>query len=134
MPVREDLPSTLRRSSKKAQDTFVKAHDSAVETYGEGERAHRVAYAAVKHSFERVGDHWEPKAERGPSDRQAALSRRDAPAPTAGGVDAHASKSHLLDVARKLGIEGRSSMTKPQLVHAIEKANERSRRRATGRS
>ncbi len=53
----EELPSTLKRSPKKAQRTWVKAHDSAVETYGEGERAHRTAYAAVKHSFEKVGDH-----------------------------------------------------------------------------
>lgn len=30
-PVEEELPGTLRRSSKKAQDTFAKAHDSAAE-------------------------------------------------------------------------------------------------------
>ncbi len=132
MPVREDLPSTLRRSPRKAQQTFIKAHDSAVETYGEGQRAHRVAYAAVKHSFERIGDHWEPKASKGPSDRQAELSRRARPAPTAGGVDAEASKSHLLGVARELDIAGRSSMTKSQLVEAIEKANARQTRKARG--
>ena len=54
-------------------------HDSAVESYGEGERAHRTAFAAVKHSFEKVGDHWEPKQEKGPSDAQAARSRRTKP-------------------------------------------------------
>jgi cation transport regulator ChaB len=133
MPAREELPSTLRRSPKKAQETFIKAHDSAVETYGEGQRAHRVAYAAVKHLFERVGDHWEPKPRPGPSDQQAQVSRRDHPAETARGVNAHASKSHLLDIAKKLGIEGRYNMTKPQLVDAIQKANERSRREATRR-
>jgi cation transport regulator ChaB len=133
MPVREELPSTLRRSPRKAQETFIKAHDSAVETYGEGQRAHRVAYAAVKHSFERVGDHWEPKPSKGPSDRQAQLSRRSRPAPTAGGVNAEASKSHLLDVARKLDIHGRSAMTKEQLVTAIEKANARRTRQARTR-
>jgi cation transport regulator ChaB len=68
MPAREELPSTLRRSPMKAQETWSKAHDSAVETYGEGERAHRIAFAALKHSFEKVGDHWEPKATKGPSD------------------------------------------------------------------
>ena len=33
-----ELPGTLRRSSKEAQETFTKAHDSAVQTYGEGIR------------------------------------------------------------------------------------------------
>jgi len=41
MPGRQELPSTVARSPKKAQRTWIKAHDSAVETYGEGERAHR---------------------------------------------------------------------------------------------
>ena len=36
-----ELPETLERSSAKAQRTFAKAHDRAVEQYGEGERAHR---------------------------------------------------------------------------------------------
>jgi len=56
-----EIPSTLRRSPAKAQRTFAKAHDATVQEYGEGERAHRVAYAALKHSFEKVGDRWEPK-------------------------------------------------------------------------
>ena len=37
----------------------------------DGERAHRTALASLKHSFEKVGDHWEPKEQRGPSDAQA---------------------------------------------------------------
>ena len=45
MPGREELPDTLRRSSAKAQRTWIKAHDAAVEQYGEGERAHRTAFA-----------------------------------------------------------------------------------------
>jgi cation transport regulator ChaB len=53
---RDELPSTLKRSPRKAQETFAQTHDSAVQEYGEGERAHRTAYAAVKHSFEKVGD------------------------------------------------------------------------------
>jgi cation transport regulator ChaB len=60
-PIAEELPSTIRRSPKKAQETFAKAHDSAAEEYGEGERAYRVAYAAMKHEFRKVGDHWEEK-------------------------------------------------------------------------
>ncbi len=62
MPGMKVLPDTLKRSPAKAQRTWAKAHDSAVEEYGDGERAHRVAFAALKHSFEKVGDHWEPKA------------------------------------------------------------------------
>lgn len=132
MPAREDLPSTLKRSPKKAQDTYVKTHDSAVREYGEGERAHRTAFAAVKHSFEKTGDHWEPKARKGPSDAQAA-GGRDTSRKTAGGVDANASKEHLLDVARRLEIRGRSRMTKADLVQAIQQANDRSTREARGR-
>jgi cation transport regulator ChaB len=120
----DELPSTLQRSDAKAQRTFAKAHDSAADEYGEGRRAHQVAYAALKHTHEKVGDHWEPKEKNGPSDEQAA-GGRDTSRPTAGGVDANASKEHLQQVARRLDIAGRSSMTKAELVKAIEKANDR---------
>jgi cation transport regulator ChaB len=125
MPGKKELPSTLERSSAKAQRTWIEAHDSAVEEYGEGERAHRTAFSALKHSFEKVGDHWEAKAEKGPSDRQAAKSGRAARrgGTTAEGVDANASKAHLMDIARKLDISGRSKMDKGELVDAIKKAN-----------
>jgi cation transport regulator ChaB len=101
MPGREVLPSTVRRSDQKAQETWAKTHDSAVGTYGEGERGHRAAFAALKHEYEKVGDHWEPKGRRGPSDRQAAQGvtapRRPAAGktapPTARGVDANAPRS-----------------------------------------
>ena len=132
MPAREDMPGTLKRSPKKAQDTYAKTHDSAVETYGEGERAHRTAFAAVKHSFEKTGDHWEPKGRKGPSDAKAA-GGRDTKAKTAGGVDANASKQHLMDQAKKLDISGRSRMTKSELVEAIQKANAKSIRKARGK-
>lgn len=130
MPVRKDMPSTLQRSPDKAQRTYAKAHDSAVETYGEGERAHRTAFAAVKHSFEKVGDHWEPKRAKGPSDAQAARGFSAQPVPTAGGVDANAPKEHLMEVAKKLDIKGRTRMNKSDLVNAIQKANNRSTRKA----
>ena len=129
MPGREVLPRTLKRSPKKAQDTYAETHDSAVEQYGEGERAHRTAFSAVKHSFEKVGDHWEPKAKKGPSDKKAA-GGRDTKAETAGGVDANASKAHLLEVAKRLNVTGRSRMTKAELVDAIQKANARETRKA----
>jgi cation transport regulator ChaB len=48
-PKQDELPGTLKRSPRKAQQTFAKAHDSAAETYdGDEERANRVAYSAVK--------------------------------------------------------------------------------------
>ena len=121
---KEELPSTLKRSPAKAQRTFAKAHDSAAETYGEGRRAHQTAFSALKHSFEKVGDHWEPKDKKGPSDAQAA-GGRNTNRKTKGGVNANATKEHLLDVAKKLDIRGRSKMKKKELVEAIQKANDR---------
>ena len=132
MPAKDEMPSTLQRSPKKAQRTWSKAHDSAVDSYGEGERAHRTAYSALKHEFEKVGDHWEGKGRKGPSDKQAnkqgAKARRGGD--TAGGVDANASKSHLYDVAKKLDISGRSKMDKDELVSAIKRENDRRSRKS----
>jgi cation transport regulator ChaB len=133
VPAREDLPSTLRRSPEKAQETWAKTHDSAAETYGDGERAHRTAFAALKHSFEKVGDHWEPKEHKGPSDEQAARSYRQPATRTAGGVDANATKEHLMSIAQRLDIKGRSSMSKDELVTAIGKANNRRSARASNK-
>jgi cation transport regulator ChaB len=130
MPGRDELPSTIQRSPEKAQRTWIEAHDSAVKTYGEGRRAHQTAFAALKHSFEKVGDHWEPKAERGPSDAQAKRGAGQRPTETAGGVDAEASKEHLYQLAKRLGVPGRSRMTKPELVEAVQKANDRESARA----
>jgi cation transport regulator ChaB len=126
---KDELPSTLQRSSPKAQRTFAKAHDSAAEEYGSEERAHRVAYAAVKHSFEKVGDHWEAKEKKGPSDKRAEGGGPRNSAPSAEGVDANASKKHLMDVARRLEVRGRSTMSKAELVEAIKKQNRRVRGR-----
>ena len=133
---RAELPSTLERSEPHAQATWAKTHDSAVETYGEGERAHRTAFAALKHSYEKVGDHWERKAERGPSDPQAARSTDTGSAQggaTAGGVDANASKKHLYELAQRLDVKGRSTMSKEELVEALDKANRRETARARRR-
>jgi cation transport regulator ChaB len=127
-----DIPSTIQRSGKKAQETWAKAHDSAVDSYGDGERAHRTAFSALKHTHEKVGDHWEPKEEYGPSDEQAATGNRSSDKPTAGGVDANASKKHLQDLARRLDVKGRSKMDKKELVDAIQKANNRATAKARG--
>lgn len=129
-----ELPSTLRRSSAKAKRTFAKAHDSAVEEYGHGRRAQQTAYGALKHSFEKVGDHWEPKASKGPSDEQSAKGGAGSTRQyrSHGGVDANASKAHLCSLAKRLDVGGRSSMNKQQLVEAIEQANNRQTRGARG--
>jgi len=121
-PRQEELPGTLQRSDAKARQTYAKAHDSAVESYGEGRRAHQTAFSALKHTHEKVGDHWEPKETWGPSDAQAE-GGRDTHRPTAGGVNANASKKHLQDLARRLDIRGRSTMSKDELVEAIRKAS-----------
>lgn len=125
-PKQSELPSTLRNSGGKAQRTFTKAYDAAIDQYGDEERAHQVAYAALKHTHEKVGDKWKkkPKGRKGPSDAQAA-GGRGTKRPTAGGVDANASKQHLYDLARQLKVPGRSSMSKRELVAAVQKANDR---------
>ena len=129
MPASEEMPDTIKRSPKHAQDIWSAAHDSAVKEYGEGERSHRTAYAALKHEYEKVGDHWEKKDKAGPSDKKAEGGRGSA-GKTRGGVNANATKEHLYDVAKKLDISGRSSMSKSELVDAIEKANNRETRKA----
>ena len=99
------LPSTLERSPKKAQDTYEQTLESAEKTYdGDEERAHRAAWASVKHSFEKVGDHWEPKDHKGPSDPRAAQGGPDADAPSYGGVDVEGkTKEQLLAEGTRAG-------------------------------
>ncbi len=121
-----ELPSTLRKSSPKAQRTFAKAHDRAVEQYGEGERAHRTAMAALKHTHERKGDRWVAKDGRGPSDprskQRSTAAKRRGVGETFGGVDVEGNtKQELYERARRLGVEGRSRMSKRELARAIAK-------------
>ena len=137
MPAKkEDLPSTLKRSPKKVQRTYEAALDSAHDSYDSEERAHRTAWSAVKHVAEKKGDHWErkPGGRKGPSDRQAAkrgeAARRGGE--TAGGIDARKPKPELYEDARKAGIPGRSSMSKAELVDALQKHSRRATDRARG--
>jgi hypothetical protein len=130
MVAKRDMPATIQRSPAKAQETWGATHDAAVERYGDGERAHRTAFASLKRGYEKVGDHWEPKEDgkHGPSDERAEIRGRRAArgeGETAGGVDANATKQHLMERAREAGIRGRSRMTKAQLVDALQKANDR---------
>jgi cation transport regulator ChaB len=124
----EDLPSTLERSPAKVRRTYEEALDNAHEQYGDEERAHRTAWAAVKHIAEKKGDHWELKDEPGPSDEQAARGgrfAREGRGETHGGVDANKAKRELYEDAKRAGIEGRSEMTKEELVEALERHSRR---------
>ena len=134
MPTKkEDLPSTLKRSPKKVRETYAKTLDSAHETYGSEERAHRAAWSSVKHVAEKRGDHWETKDDKGPSDPQAAQSsraKRESPKRTYGGVDAGKSKTELYEQAKRAGVDGRSRMTTAELAEALQRANDRATARA----
>jgi len=121
---KEDLPGTLKRSPAKAQRTYAETLDAAEETYdGDEARAHRTAWSAVKHSFEKVGDHWEAKDEKGPSDPQSKLTgaaARRGDGETYGGVDVYGNtKRELYERAKALGVRGRSTMDKHELAKAI---------------
>ena len=130
---KEDLPSTIERSPKKVQRTYEKTLDSAHEQYDSEERAHRTAFAAVKHVAEKTGDHWELKDSKGPSDPQSAQGGRRAredPKESYGGVDASKPKAELYEQAKAAGIEGRSNMDKQELAKALQRHNDRETARA----
>jgi hypothetical protein len=120
---RSELPGTLKRSGAKAQRTFAKAHDAAAEQYGEGERAHRTAYASLKHTHEKRGSRWVPKDEPGPSDprsKKTTAQKRRGEGETFAGVDVEQNtKAELYERAARLGVEGRSRMSKRELARAI---------------
>lgn len=125
MPGKAKLPSTLKRSPKKAQETYEKVLDRAEQEYGDDERAHRTAYAALKHSFEKKGDRWEPKGHKGPSDPRSTRStqeKREGKGETFGGVDYYGhTREELYNRAKELGVEGRSHMDKKELARAISR-------------
>lgn len=133
MPGEQELPSTLERSDEKARRTWIAAHDGAVDSYGEGERAHRTAFAALKHTHEKVGDHWEPKDEAGPSDSGAKSSgsaERDR-GETHGGVDVEGrTKDELLELAGRVGADVTTRMKKVEIARAIDRANQRATAKA----
>ena len=126
------LPSTLERSPKKAQDTYEETLEQAEQTYpGDEERAHRVAWASVKHSFEKHGDHWEPKDERGPSDPRSVEGGRNPSGASYGGVDVEGhTKQELFDEAKRRNIAVTTHMTKAELAKALEHENDRATRDA----
>jgi len=130
-----DIPSTLKRSPKKAQRTYEKTLDSAEETYsGNEERAHRAAWSAVKDSFEKKGDHWEAKSKRGPSDERAKSGGPNPKGESMRGVDIEdKSKAELQREAREMGVHVTTRMTKKDLGRAISRANTRETRKSRER-
>ena len=120
-----ELPSTLARSPAKAQRTYAETLKHAEAEYGKGERASRTAYASLKHGFEKVGDHWQAKDHKGPSDPRSTKTTKEKRAgkgETFGGVDAIGhTRQELYERAKQLDIPGRSSMDKKALARAIAK-------------
>jgi hypothetical protein len=68
-----ELPGTLQRSCREAQEAFLWALDEAVRAHGAGDQAHRIAYMTLKQDFEKRDDHWIAKRDPADSgDRRAA--------------------------------------------------------------
>jgi cation transport regulator len=57
-PVRHALPDHAQSIYREAFNHTFAAH--AGES-GQEERAHRIAWAAVKRSYVKIGDHWQPR-------------------------------------------------------------------------
>lgn len=133
---RVEIPSTIERSDAHAQRLWKKTHDSAVETYGEGGQAHRVAFAALKHEYAKQGDHWVRKAHKGPSDPQAARGPTTRPkstdeprAPTAGGKVARTESE-----ARAKAKEARSEYNRSRRTVRASKSRTAVKHRAASKS
>jgi hypothetical protein len=79
--------------------------------------------AALKHTHEKRGDRWVAKDERGPSDprsKKTTAQKRRGVGETFGGVDVEQNtRQELYERARRLGVEGRSKMSKRELARAI---------------
>ena len=121
-----DLPSTLEKSATKIQNTYTETLDSAEEQYdGDEARAHRTAWASVKHVAEKVGDHWELKDDYGPSDPRSkgtTEEKRRGEGETFGGIDVEGhTRDELIERAKKAGVTGYSHMTKAELGRALQK-------------
>jgi cation transport regulator ChaB len=120
-----EIPGTILRSEKHAQHIWKKAHDSATKTYGEGGRARRVAYAALKHQYRKTGDKWVPKGWKGPSDPQAAQGAHDKPKPTAGGKVARTERE-----ARRKRKQARAEYARAYRRSKASRSNSDRRRRS----
>ena len=129
-PKKSELPSTVARSGKKARRTFAKAHDSAAKEYGRvsarcalpgrrsstpTRRSATTGSVRTKGPVRRAG---QGRQEHQPQDRRWRGCQRDQKAPVRGRQD--------------LDIDGRSKMSKKELVKAIQKENDKRTRKARG--
>lgn len=62
---RTDLPKSLQRSSKRAQDVFRSALRAAVGEHGKGKQSRRAAWGAVEESYVRAGKRYKRKPVKG---------------------------------------------------------------------
>jgi cation transport regulator ChaB len=56
------MPQTIARSDKQAQGIWSRAYTRAAKQHGEGRKAERVAYDALKETYEKKGDRWVKKS------------------------------------------------------------------------
>ena len=109
MPADKSLPGTLKRSPKKAQETWLKTHDSAVEQYGDGRTGPpdgvQVAEELVREGRRSLG----AQGRKGPSDprsKNRGKAARDGRGEALGGVDFYGhTKAELYVRAKDLGVE-----------------------------
>jgi anti-sigma B factor antagonist len=79
-----DLPGTPGRSPQEARQRFTRALTRAAQVHGDGDQAFRAAYAELKHTVEKRGDHRIPEAgllARGQRPRSADSAARDGDQP-----------------------------------------------------
>ena len=64
--INDDLPASVRHVlPPHAQDIYRAAFNNAYDRYGGADaRAHRIAWAAVKRRYEKLGDVWTEKERR----------------------------------------------------------------------
>jgi cation transport regulator ChaB len=126
------LPSTLKRSDTKARKTYEAVLEHAEGEYkGDEERAHRAAWGAVKHTHEKIGDHWVPKKHNGPSDERSAGGGPNPRGRSHGGVDVKGhTRAELLLRAKSLGLTVPSRATKDEIAEALNRENRKQTRAA----
>ena len=59
---KSELPDSVRNNlPAHAQDIYKEAFNSAIDQYGDEQRAHKVAWAAVKQQYEKQANQWVKK-------------------------------------------------------------------------
>jgi hypothetical protein len=79
-PAEGEIPQTISRSEKRAQEIWKKARDEAAGGGDDERSGERAAYEALKQEYEKKGDHWVKKgSDRAtPARRGHGRSGRDA--------------------------------------------------------